>query len=166
MDKRRHDGGTSLPISTYLKNIREKVGHALLLLPAVAAIVLNENGHILFQKRSNDGLWSLPAGAIEPDETPAQSIVREVEEETGLIVAVERILGVFGGKDFTCTYPNGDIVQYSVIVFLCRIESGTLESRDGESAELHFLPVSQVPVLQVPYPKELFMMECDQPLFH
>jgi mutator protein MutT len=148
-----------MPISPYLKNIREKVGNTLLLLPAVAAIVLNEHGHILFQKRADDGLWSLPAGSIEPDETPAQAIVREVEEETGLIVVVERVLGVFAGKDFTCTYPNGDMVQYSVSVFLCRIEAGKLEARDGESVELHFLPSSRVPTLQVGYPKELFPLD-------
>lgn len=154
-----------MPISQYLKGIREKVGHTLLLLPAVAAIVPNQDGHILFQKRTEDGLWSLPAGSIEPDETPAQSIVREVKEETGLIVAVQRVLGVFGGKDFTCTYPSDDVVQYTVTVFLCRIESGILEARDGESAELHFLPISQAPSLQLPYPKELFTLESNHTLF-
>ena len=57
-------------------------------------------------RRIND-----PAGAIDPGETPAQAIIREVLEETNLCVLPSRIVGVFGGaKNFRFKYPNGDNV--------------------------------------------------------
>jgi 8-oxo-dGTP pyrophosphatase MutT (NUDIX family) len=56
----------------------------------------------------------MPAGAIEPGENPAQAIVWEVREETGLKVKRERIVGVFGGNGFRLEYSNGDQVEYTV----------------------------------------------------
>ena len=88
-----------MAISEHYAQIRRKLGTALILVPGVAAIIRDEAGRILFQKK-DDGTWSRPAGAIEPSENPAQAIVREVQEETGLKVKAERIVGVFGGDGF------------------------------------------------------------------
>ena len=68
-----------MPISDYLKRIRAAIGHEMLLNPGVAAIIRDEAGRVLLQKRSDDGTWSLPAGAIDPGETPAQAVVREAQ---------------------------------------------------------------------------------------
>jgi len=93
-------------ISTYLRDLRREVGTALALLPGVAAIIRDEHERVLLQRRSDDNTWSLPAGAIDPGEAPAQALIREVWEETGLRVVPRRILGVFGGSGgFRFTYP-------------------------------------------------------------
>lgn len=155
-----------MPISPYLKSIRERVGHEMLLVPSVAAVIPNERGEILVIKRSDDGTWSLPAGSIDPDETPAQAIIREVTEETGLTVEIEKIIGVFAGKDFTWTYPNKDKVQYTVIVFLCRRIGGELHPLDGEAQELAYLSTMEELNLQAPYPAELFKPPFDRVLFN
>lgn len=155
-----------MPISPYLKNLRQNVGHDLLLVPSVAAVIPNEKGEILVIKRSDDGTWSLPAGAMDPDETPAEAIVREVEEETGLVVEIEKVIGVFAGKDFTWTYPNQDVVQYTVIVFLCRPIGGELSAVDGEAQELAYLSAMEKLNLQAPYPPELFKAPFDQVYFN
>ena len=81
--------------SDYIKEVRSKVGTIPLLIPAVAGVILNENRELLLQEKSDDK-WSLPAGRIEPQESPVQALIREVSEETGLTVKVERLLGVFG----------------------------------------------------------------------
>jgi mutator protein MutT len=155
-----------MPISPYLKKIRQCVGHELLLVPSVAAVILNEKGEILVIKRSDDGTWSLPAGAIDPDESPAQAVIREVAEETGLIVEIEKIIGVFGGKDFTWTYPNNDVVQYTVVVFLCRPVGGELSAIDGEAQELVYLSTMKDLNLQAPYPVDLFKPPFSNVLFN
>ncbi len=134
-----------MPISPYVREIREKIGHAVLLSIGAAAIIFNERGEILLQHRSDDGTWGVPGGAVEPGEEPADSVVREVWEETGLEVIPERILGVEGGPDMLHTYPNGDQVMVIGIVFACRVVGGELKINDEESLELRYFPPDQLP---------------------
>jgi len=146
-------------MSEYYKILREKIGTQLIFNPSVAAIVRNQNGEILFQRPSLESdIWSLPAGSIEVGETPAEAVVREVWEETGLKVIPKKMLGVFGGQDFRFTYPDGNQVEYIVIMFECIINGGNLEAVDGESADLQFFDVDSMPKLAIPYPKEVFYL--------
>lgn len=147
-----------LSTSDYYKQLREKIGTQLIFSPGVAAIIRNEKGEILFQHPSlTSDIWSLPAGAIEIGETPAEAIIREVYEETGLHVVPQKLLGVFGGKNFRFTYPDGNQVESLVFVFECIVEYGELDAGDGESAELEYFPVSSMPKLALPYPAEIFL---------
>ncbi|TYS67441.1 NUDIX domain-containing protein [Sutcliffiella horikoshii] len=145
-----------MPISDYYRKLREKVGTDLLLLSSVAAVIRNDKSEILFQYPKNSDYWSLPAGAIEPGESPAEAVVREVWEETALEVEPISIIGVFGGKEFRHTYANGDRVEYQVTVYECKIISGTLEAMDGESEILKFFKADDIPKLMMPYPKWVF----------
>ncbi|MFB5188747.1 NUDIX domain-containing protein [Alicyclobacillus fastidiosus] len=147
-----------MSMSDYYKQLREKIGTQLIFSPGVAAIIRNEKGEILFQHPSlTSDIWSLPAGAIEIGETPAEAIIREVYEETGLHVVPQKLLGVFGGKNFRFTYPDGNQVESLVFVFECIVEYGELDAVDGESAELEYFPVSSMPKLDLPYPAEIFL---------
>lgn len=144
-------------MSDYYKQLREKIGTQLIFSPGVAAIIRNQSGEILFQHPSlSSEIWSLPAGAIELGETPADAVIREVYEETGLHVMPEKLVGVFGGDKFRFTYADGNQVEYVIFVFECRVASGQLEAVDGESAELKYFPVSSMPPLALPYPTEIF----------
>ncbi len=98
----------------------------------------------------------MPAGSIEIGETPAQAVIREVWEETGLQVIPQKLLGVFGGKDFRFTYPDGNKVEYIVLFFECSIKGGVLHPIDGESAELRFFDASAMPKFTMPYPEDIF----------
>lgn len=144
-----------MPISDYLKSLRGRIGRDLLLLPSVAAIIRDEDGKILLQGKA-ENIWSLPAGAIEPGETPARAIVREVREETGLLVRPTRIAGVFGGENFRYTYSNSDAVEYTVVLFECEIRGGKLGALDEETLTLKYFAPDQMPPLAVKYPPQLF----------
>jgi 8-oxo-dGTP pyrophosphatase MutT (NUDIX family) len=85
-------------MSLYFKQLRARIGHDLLLMPGVAAVIRDAQGRLLLQEKSSGEGWSLPAGAIEPGETPEHAVRREVLEETGLEVVPKGILGVFGGE--------------------------------------------------------------------
>lgn len=149
-------GENYMSMSLYYKKIREQLGHELILIPSVAAVIKNEQGEILFQYPGGE-YWSLPAGAIEPGETPEKSVVREVWEETGLKVQVKKQKGVFGGERFRHIYPNGDQVEYIVVVFECEITSGKLKSIDGESLKLQYFSFSEKPTLAIPFPDSIFL---------
>src|ERR1051325_4042675 len=62
--------------------------------PGVSAVVLTPEG-LLLQRRSDNGLWGLPGGGVEPGESVSAAIVREVREETGLDVTPVRLVGVY-----------------------------------------------------------------------
>ncbi|BBL91231.1 NUDIX hydrolase [Vibrio rotiferianus] len=152
-----------MSVSHYVKELRSKVGNQVLMIPGVAAVILNESNKLLLQKKS-DGSWSLPAGMIEPAESPSQAVVREVREETGLKIKVERVLGVFGGEGFGFTYPNGDQVEYTVVLLKCLQTGHFVEQIDDETIELAWFSKTDMPTLALPYPLECLFAENIEPL--
>ena len=57
--------------SDYIKELRNKIGNELIILPSVAAVILNAENSLLLQEKE-DEVWSLPAGMIEPGESPKE----------------------------------------------------------------------------------------------
>jgi 8-oxo-dGTP pyrophosphatase MutT (NUDIX family) len=142
--------------SQYVKDLRKKIGNDLLLIPGVAALITDDIGRILCQ-RTKDGVWSLPAGAIDPGEKPAEAVVREVYEETGLIARPISIRGVVGGPpEYRLTYPNGDVVESTTVVFYCAVQGGELKPQDDESTRLEYFAPAEMPELGTSFPKDFF----------
>jgi 8-oxo-dGTP diphosphatase len=132
--------------SPYIKNLRERIGHDLLLMPAVSAIIFNEQGHVLLHQSSDDARWYLIGGAMDPGENASDACVREVREETGLVVEPQRLVGVYTSP--TVVYPNGDQVVYVGIAFRCRVTGGELRVADDESLDVRYFPLDQLPPLR------------------
>ncbi|MEP6644409.1 MAG: NUDIX hydrolase [Acidobacteriaceae bacterium] len=99
----------------------------------VGAIVI-DHGRVLLIKRGGpplQGEWSIPGGAMELGETVREAVVREVFEETGLVVEAVELLGVF---DRVVKDGQGKILYHYVLVdFLCRRVRG--EVRASEDAD-------------------------------
>lgn len=145
-----------MPISDYIKGLREKVGHAPLLTPGADALVSNADGSLLLMRRRDDGLWGMPGGQLDPLEPPALGVVREVLEETGLLVRPVALLGVFGGVDtFHIRYPSGDEIDPIVSLFACEIVSGELRALDSEALELRFFSPDALPDALTPITRYL-----------
>ncbi len=125
-------------IPEFLVELRHKIGNHLLLMPGVSAIVTNDEGELLVMRRSDNGRWAIPAGILEPGEHPAAAVVREVYEETGMVVRPVGIAAVFGR--LRVRYPNGDESEYLTTTFRCEIVSGTPQPMDDESLEAAFKP--------------------------
>jgi 8-oxo-dGTP pyrophosphatase MutT (NUDIX family) len=153
-----------MAMSSFYKSIRERIGPSLLLIPGVSAIIRDDAGRILLQL-THDDTWSLPAGAIEPGESPAEAVVREVFEETGLHVLPRSIVAVVGGPSCRFRYPNGDEVEYVVTVFGCEIAGGTLIDRNDETKTLAYFRQAEMPALGFGYPAETFDEARSTPYF-
>lgn len=134
-----------MPISEYIRQLREKVGHAPIMVVGVAGIVINAAGEVLLQRRSDNGEWALPGGAVDPGEEPAEAVVREVWEETAVLVQPERVVAVHGGHDFFMRYPNGDETYIISISFACRPIRGEPRVNDDESLEVRYFAPDQFP---------------------
>src|SRR5919199_6004460 len=62
---------------------------------SVAGVVVDDAGRVLVIQRRDNGRWEAPGGILERDETFEEGVVREVAEETGVAVEVERLTGVY-----------------------------------------------------------------------
>ncbi|BBZ31735.1 NUDIX hydrolase [Mycolicibacterium confluentis] len=89
---------------------------------SVAGVVIRDDGRVLVIKRDDNGHWEAPGGVLELDESFEAGVQREVLEETGLEVTVERLTGVY--KNLT----HGIVA----LVYRCRIAGG--ETRVTEEA--------------------------------
>jgi 8-oxo-dGTP diphosphatase len=124
-------------ISEYVANLRQHVGKDLLMLPGACAVVVDDDGRVLLERRADTGQWSLPAGAIDPGEQPADAAVREVYEETGARIAVERLAGVALRE---VTYPHGDVCQFLTVWFRAKPIGGHAAVHDEESSAGWYSP--------------------------
>lgn len=140
-----------MPASDYILRLREKVGHALIMTPAAAAVIRNLDNEILLHQRTDNGLWALPGGAMEPGEEPAQTVIREVLEETGLVVHPVRLVGVYSGPENVITYPNGDQVGVVSLTFECEVVGGQLNPHNDETTDLQYFPFDELPENLMPH---------------
>jgi 8-oxo-dGTP pyrophosphatase MutT (NUDIX family) len=134
-------------ISPYVARLRARVGRERLVLPSVTGILYDPSGAILLARHREGNVWSTPGGTVEPDESPADAVIREVREETGLRVRPLRVLGVFGGPTFVVRYPNGDESQYVMTVFECTVEEGDPRPDHDETVELRWVGATEFETL-------------------
>ena len=133
-----------MPMSDYLREIRQLVGTRVLCLPAVTAVIQDEQGRVLLVQDKGTTSWAFPGGMIEPGERPASAVVREMQEELNVDIEPLSLVGVFGGEDYFVQYPNGDQVNYITSVFRCRIVNGTIEADGDELQDTLFIPLSEI----------------------
>lgn len=111
------------------------------LVPAASAIVVDERGRILLHRRSDNDLWSIPGGAMEVGESIAQTVVREVREETGFDVETLSIVGIYSDPGHVVAYDDGEVRQQFSVCIACRLVGGEPRTSE-ESLDVRFvLPV-------------------------
>ncbi len=131
-------------ISPYVRHLRERIGHELLLLPSVALLPWDETGRLLLVREAQTGQWQTLGGAIEPDESPLEAAVREAAEEAGVVVRIDGIRAVVGGPRFRLTYPNGDLVGYVATVFDARVVDGNPRPDGDETIAVEWFAPDQL----------------------
>ncbi|MBO0792676.1 MAG: HAD-IIA family hydrolase [Ktedonobacteraceae bacterium] len=112
----------------------------------VAAVIFDQQGRILLGKRADNGLWGLPSGHVEAGETVEDAIIREVHEETGLRVQVNRLIGLYSDPvSQVFSYPTGEIIQFVTSCFECSLIGGSLFCDKTEILEAAFFSVDALP---------------------
>lgn len=137
-----YGGGMAIP--SYVRTMRARIGHDLLLLPGVTGVVRDGHDRVLLVRRSDNGRWSVPAGMVEPGEQPADAVLREVFEETGVHARIESIGGV---ATHPVEYPNGDRCEYLNVWFRCRATGGAARVGDDESLAVDWFAADALPDL-------------------
>jgi len=139
-------------VSPYYQELRRRVGQDLILYPAVGAVIPDAEGRILLQEKNEEPGWFIPGGAVEPGEHPEVALVREIAEETGLIVCPLKVVLVFGGEAYRYVYPNGDKVEIIGALYECEVTGRTGEPLDAETKRLEYFSRADLPPLVLPYP--------------
>ncbi len=136
-------------VPDYIAAIRRTYGSGLLLLPGVSAVILNgqpDRERILLVRRTDTGRWSLPSGIVEPGEQPANSLTREVLEETCVSIRPERLVLLTTEPEIS--YPNGDRCQFVSMTFRCAYGGGEARVGDDESTDVRWFDLSTLPSLE------------------
>ena len=129
-----------------IDRVRPLIGHALYVGAGAMAAVRREDGRLLVARRTDDGEWSLPGGFTHLGENVAHTVVREVREETGLEIQLERLLGI-SSQIQPWAYPNGDQAQAVVSMFLARPLSGELRPDGVEISQVRWITPEELMAL-------------------
>jgi 8-oxo-dGTP pyrophosphatase MutT (NUDIX family) len=113
------------------------------LVPSVNVVVVNAEGSILMIRRTDNGNWALPGGAIDLGESVVQAAVRETLEETGIECEVMGIVGIYSDPRHVILYTsNGEVRQEFSIVLTARALGGR-PTPSSESSEVRWVPAAE-----------------------
>jgi 8-oxo-dGTP pyrophosphatase MutT (NUDIX family) len=118
------------------------------LIPAASAVVADVEGRLLLARRTDNNLWTIPGGAMEPGEYIADTAVREVKEETGIDVEVLSLIGIYTNPHHVVEYSDGEVRQQFSVCFACRPTGGASAGSD-ETSEVRWVPPGDLESLEI-----------------
>ncbi|MBQ5557452.1 MAG: NUDIX domain-containing protein [Aeriscardovia sp.] len=131
----------------FILDLRENIGHAPLWLSGITAFVQRDDGKVLLGRRADTHEWALIYGIVEPGENPADTAIREVNEETE-VDCVPDYLAALVADDRMLRYSNGDRAQYLNAIYVCHLADGarnTPTTGDHENTDSGWFNLDDLP---------------------
>ncbi|MEU6967360.1 NUDIX hydrolase [Kitasatospora sp. NPDC101157] len=116
--------------------------------PSVTAVVTDEAGRLLLIHKTDNDLWALPGGGHDIGESVAETVVREVREETGIDVEVASVVGLYTDPGHVMAYDDGEVRQQFSICFKARPVGGALRT-SSESKEVRWVDPADLDDLDI-----------------
>ncbi|MGW0933413.1 NUDIX domain-containing protein [Streptomyces sp. NBC_01463] len=116
--------------------------------PSVTAAVLDAAGRLLVIHKTDNDLWALPGGGHDIGERIAETAVREVNEETGIEVEVDGIVGLYTDPEHVLAYTDGEVRQQFSICFRAHPVGGDLRT-SSESKEVRWVDPADLAELNI-----------------
>ncbi len=130
---------------SYLGQLRNLVGHRMLIAPGARAVIRDREGRILLVRRSDNGAWVMPAGSLEIGESIGDCLAREVREETGLTVNHSLLFAVYSEPRFEYINGFGDHNKMLSFAFLVEDWSGAVVTETAETLDAAFFAEDSLP---------------------
>ncbi|MGE5248889.1 MAG: NUDIX domain-containing protein [Bacteroidota bacterium] len=102
-----------------------------------------EREKVLLTRRTDNGMWCLPGGAMDPGESAEEACIRELWEETGLKTRVARLIGVYSNPDQLVIYPDGNKAHIVALSFEAEVTGGEL-GLSSETTEVGYFTLEQI----------------------
>jgi 8-oxo-dGTP pyrophosphatase MutT (NUDIX family) len=119
----------------------ERIGKLAKLIPVCGAIIFDPTRQrVLLTRRSDNGRWCIPGGAMDPGESASECCAREVLEETGLVVRVGRLVSVYSSPHVIVEYADGNRRQTLLLSFEAEQIGGDLCISDETTEVGYFSP--------------------------
>ena len=133
-----------MPTPEFILDLRRRIGHDLLWMIGVTAVILDETeSSILLCRRADNGAWTPITGIVDPGEDPAVTAAREAQEEAGVQIRIEGLALVKANPPQQ--FPNGDRAQFLDHTFRARHLSGQARVNDEESTEVRWFRLDELP---------------------
>lgn len=116
--------------------------------PSVVAIVQDDQGRVLMIHKTDNNKWALPGGGHEIGESIADTVVREVKEETGYDVEVDTITGTYTNPRHVMAYDDGEVRQQFSLAFRAHLVGGSAAT-SNESDRVEWLTPQQIDELDL-----------------
>ena len=114
------------------------------LVPSTTVAVRDELGRLLLIHKVDNDLWALPGGAMELGESVADAAVREVEEETGVLVRLTGLVGIYTDPGHVMQYSDGEVRQEFSVCFRGSPISGTAREDGSETKEVRWVKPAEL----------------------
>lgn len=125
--------------------LRDKIGTERINLSGGSAVIFNEQGYVLAVHEKSVNEWGIPAGLADLGESSTATIIREVQEETGLQIEPVRVLGVYSDPAITYrTLPNGDQARWIDLILECKIASGEVQLDRSEVDGIRYMSLEDI----------------------
>jgi 8-oxo-dGTP pyrophosphatase MutT (NUDIX family) len=109
------------------------------LVPAVSVVVTRDDGAILLIRRTDNGNWALPGGAIEMSESVGHAAVRETREETGIDCEITGVAGIYSDPGHVIHYTSNDEVRREFAIVLTARPVAGQPTPSDESSEVRWV---------------------------
>jgi 8-oxo-dGTP pyrophosphatase MutT (NUDIX family) len=111
----------------------------------VIALLEDDAGRLLLDRRADAPVWALIGGRVEHDETFVEALRREVREETALEIAGYEFFGTFSDPGRVAAYADGNVFQLASIAFRCHVADVSPLRYSSESTDLRFFERPELP---------------------
>ncbi len=122
----------------------DRIGATAKLSPSCAAIIFDDaRERILLTRRMDNGRWCLPGGMMDAGESAIECAIREVWEETGLRVRIDRLIGIYTTPHRITVYADGNRFQFAAMTFEATITGGKMGFSD-ETTEIDWFTPDEI----------------------
>ena len=119
------------------------------IVPSVTVAVRDQAGRILLVHKIDNDYWALPGGAVDLGESVADAALREVAEETGVLIELTGLVGIYTDPGHVMAYDDGEVRQQFSICFNARLISGMARQDEIEIKAVQWVDPSNMPSMKI-----------------